>query len=189
MSKKIIPPGTMVYPLPAVLVSCGATPDEYNIITISWTGTICSKPPLCYISVRPNRHSYNIIKKNMGFVINLTTENLLYPTDWCGVNSGKDYRKFDEMKLTPVMASQVLAPMIEESPVSIECKVSQIIPLGSHDMFMAEVLAIHADGGLIKPNGNSLDLKKAKLISYAAKKYFSAGNELGQFGYSLQKKK
>lgn len=176
----------MIYPLPAVLVSCGATPDEFNILTIAWTGTICSKPPLCYISVRPNRHSYAIIKKNMAFVINLTTESLVYPTDWCGIKSGKEHNKFEAMKLTPIMSSLVAAPLIEESPVSIECKVSQIIPLGSHDMFVAEVLAIHADESLIKPNSNSLELDNAKLINYAGGKYFKMGEELGSFGYSLQ---
>lgn len=179
----------MIYPLPAVLVSCGATPDEFNILTIAWTGTICSKPPMCYISVRPNRHSYPIIKKNMAFVINLTTENLVHPTDWCGIKSGKEHRKFEEMRLTPVISSLVAAPLIDESPVSIECKVRQIIPLGSHDMFVAEVLAIHADESLIKPNSNSLELDKAKLIGYAGGKYFKMGEELGSFGYSLHTKK
>ena len=115
-------PGTMIYPLPAVMVSCGSEPSEYNIITVAWVGTICTNPPMCYISVRPERHSYPILKKNMEFVINLTTRELAYATDWCGVNSGKDHAKFEEMKLTPGKASVVSAPTIEECPLCIECR-------------------------------------------------------------------
>ncbi len=138
-------PGTMIYPLPAVLVSCGATPEEYNLFTVAWTGTICTNPPMCYISVRPERHSYPIIRKNMEFVINLTTEQLAYATDWCGVRSGKDYNKFEEMHLTPGKAEIVKAPTVEEAPVCIECRVKEIVSLGSHDMFIAEVVNVQAD--------------------------------------------
>lgn len=130
-------PGTMIYPLPAVLVSCGSTPEEYNILTIAWTGTICTNPPMCYISVRPERHSYDIIKRNMEFVINLTTKDMARATDWCGVRSGKDYNKFEEMHLTPGKSTVVSAPLIEESPLCIECRVKEIMALGSHDMFIA----------------------------------------------------
>jgi len=132
-------PGTMIYPLPAVLVSCGSTEEEYNIITVAWAGTICTNPPMCYISVRPERHSYPILKRNMEFVINLTTRDMAFATDWCGVRSGRDYNKFQEMKLTPGKAKMVSAPIIEESPLCIECRVKEIISLGSHDMFIADV--------------------------------------------------
>ena len=143
MDKKVEwKPGTLIYPLPAVMVSCGSTPEEYNILTISWTGTICTDPPMCYISVRPERHSYEIIKKNMSFVINLTTFDLGFATDWCGVKSGRNFNKFKEMGLTPVLSEKVLAPYIAESPVNIECKVIEIKKLGSHDMFLAEVVGV-----------------------------------------------
>lgn len=138
-------PGTMIYPLPAVLVSCGSSEEEYNILTVAWVGTICSNPPMCYISVRPERHSYPIIKKNMEFVINLTTKDMAYATDWCGVRSGKEFNKFNEMKLTPGKASVVNAPIIEESPLCIECRVKEIMSLGSHDMFIADVVNVKAD--------------------------------------------
>ena len=128
-------PGTMIYPLPAALVTCGSCEEEYNIITIAWVGTICTNPPMCYISVRPERHSYPILKKNMEFVINLTTKDMAFATDWCGVRSGKDYKKFQEMKLTPGKASMVQAPIIEESPLCIECRVKEIVALGSHHQF------------------------------------------------------
>ena len=135
----------MIYPLPAVMVSCGSTPEEHNIITISWTGTICTNPPMCYISVRPERHSYDIIKRNGEFVINLTTVAMAHQTDWCGVKSGKNLNKFGEMKLTAAKASIVSAPIIEESPLNIECRLKEIISLGSHDMFIADVVNVKAD--------------------------------------------
>ena len=138
-------PGTMIYPLPALLVSCGSTPEDYNLFTVAWAGTICTNPAMCYISVRPERHSYALIKQNMEFVLNLTTEDMAYATDWCGVRSGRDYRKFEEMKLTPGKARMVAAPIVEESPLSIECRVKEIVSLGSHDMFIAEVLNVKAD--------------------------------------------
>ena len=138
-------PGTMIYPLPAVLVSCGATPDEYNLFTVAWTGTVCTNPPMCYISVRPERHSYEIIKRTGEFVINLTTKRLARATDWCGVRSGRDYDKFSQMGLTPTPAEIVTAPVVEESPVAIECRVKQIVPLGSHDMFLADVVNVLVD--------------------------------------------
>jgi flavin reductase (DIM6/NTAB) family NADH-FMN oxidoreductase RutF len=182
-------PGTMIYPLPAVMVTCGSTPEEYNIITISWVGTICSNPPMCYISVRPERHSYDIIRKNMEFVINLTTEELVQQTDWCGVRSGKDYNKFTEMKLTPGKAEMVSAPIIEESPLCIECRVKEIVSLGSHDMFIADVLNVQADESFICPETDKFDLEKARLVAYSHGHYYALGENLGKFGWSVQKKK
>jgi flavin reductase (DIM6/NTAB) family NADH-FMN oxidoreductase RutF len=180
-------PGTMIYPLPAVMVSCGSTPEEYNIITVSWVGTICSNPPMCYISVRPERHSYDIIRKNMEFVINLTTEELARQTDWCGVRSGKDYNKFAEMELTPGKAEMVSAPTIEESPLCIECRVKEIISLGSHDMFIADVLNVQADEAFICPETDKFDLEKAQLLAYSHGHYYGLGTEIGKFGWSVQK--
>lgn len=188
MSKILWKPGTMIYPLPAVMVSCGATPDEYNIITISWTGTICTEPAMCYISVRPQRHSYCIIKKNGGYVLNLTTRKLAFATDWCGVKSGSKHKKFDEMKLTPVAASIVKAPMIDESPVNIECVVKEIRELGSHHMFISEVVAVHADEGYIDAKTGLFRLNDASPICYSHGKYYETGKFIGKFGYSVKKK-
>ena len=140
MKKIEFDPQTMLYPLPAVMVSCGSDPSEYNIITIAWTGIICSNPPMCYISVRPNRHSYNIIKSSREYVINLTTPDLLRETDWCGTRTGRKFDKFKETGLTPIPASKVSAPMIQEAPVHIECRVEEIKPLGVHDMFISSIL-------------------------------------------------
>ena len=181
-------PGTMIYPLPAVLVSCGATPEEYNMLTVAWTGTICSDPAMCYISVRPERHSYDIIKRTGEFVINLTTEALARATDWCGVRSGKDYDKWQEMGLTPSPASVVKAPLIEESPVSIECRVKQIIPLGTHDMFIAEVVNVAVDEQYLDDKGK-FDMVRAGLMAYSHGEYFTLGKSLGHFGWSVRKKK
>ena len=189
MSKVSFKPGTMIYPLPAVMVSCGETPEEYNIITIGWVGTICSEPPMCYISVRKSRLSHEIISKTKSFVINLTTKELAKATDWCGVKSGRDFDKFKEMKLTPIKASVVNAPMIMESPLNIECEVVEIKELGSHDMFIAKVVNINADDKLINPKTNSFELEKANLLTYSHGKYYTIGEKLGFFGYSVQKKK
>ncbi len=181
-------PGTMIYPLPAVMVSCGSDPSEYNIITLSWVGTICTNPPMCYISVRPERHSYPILKKSMEFVINLTTEELAYATDWCGVNSGKDHRKFEVMKLTPGKASVVNAPTIEESPLSIECRVKEVIALGSHDMFIAEVVNVQADDKYLDQTTGAFNLEKARLLAYSHGKYSGLSESIGKFGWSVKKK-
>lgn len=189
MSKVSFKPGTMIYPLPAVMVSCGETPEEYNIITIGWVGTICSEPPMCYISVRKSRLSHEIISKTKSFVINLTTKELAKATDWCGVKSGRHFDKFKEMKLTPIKASVVNAPMIMESPLNIECEVVEIKELGSHDMFIAKVVNINADEKLINPKTNSFELEKANLLTYSHGKYYTIGEKLGFFGYSVQKKK
>ena len=182
MTKQDWKPGTMVYPLPAVMVSCGSTPDEYNIITISWTGTICTNPAMCYISVRPERHSYDIIKRNMEFVINITTEDLAYATDWCGVKSGKNVDKFKEMKLTAGKASIVKAPIIEESPLSIECKVKEIVPLGSHHMFIADVVNVKADERYIDPQTGRFELDKSGIIAYSHGFYYALAEKIGRFG-------
>jgi flavin reductase (DIM6/NTAB) family NADH-FMN oxidoreductase RutF len=182
-------PGTMIYPLPALLVSCGSGQDEYNLITVSWTGTVCSDPPMCYISVRKNRHSYEILKKNMEFVLNLTTKELAYATDWCGVRSGEKFNKFEEMHLTPGKARLVAAPLVEESPVNIECRVKEILSLGSHDMFLAEVVNVQADEKYIDQSTGKLDLEKAGLLVYAHGSYYETGAKIGKFGWSVEKKK
>lgn len=182
-------PGTLIYPVPAAMISCGSTPEEYNIITISWLGTICTNPPMCYISVRPERHSYEIIKKNMEFVINITTEELAEATDWCGVKSGKDYNKFDEMKLTAGKASTVQAPIIEESPLNIECRVKEIISLGSHDMFIADVVNVKADDRYIDEATGKFELEKSNPIAYSHGQYYKLGNKIGGFGWTVKKKK
>lgn len=189
MSKVLWKPGTMIYPLPAVMVSCGQNEEEYNIITIAWTGTISSDPPMCFISVRPQRHSYEIIKRTGEFVINLTTLELAMATDWCGVRSGKKYNKFREMNLTPEKAEFVSAPLIKESPVNIECKVTEIKPLGVHHMFMANVLAIHGDEKYMKKETGAFQFDKAQPICYSHGKYYELGKFIGKFGFSVKKKK
>ena len=175
-------PGTLIYPLPAVLVSCGATPDEYNLLTVAWTGTVCTDPPMCYVSVRPERHSYGIIRRTGEFVINLTTRGLARAADWCGVRSGRDYDKFREMGLTPGKALKVAAPIVEESPVSIECRVRQVLELGTHDMFLAEVVAVQVDAT------GRFCLERACPIVYSHGEYFALGEALGHFGWSVRKK-
>jgi flavin reductase (DIM6/NTAB) family NADH-FMN oxidoreductase RutF len=179
----------MIYPLPAVLVSCGATPDEYTLLTIAWVGTLCSDPPTCYISVRPERHSYAILERTREFVINLTTVELARATDWCGVRSGRDHDKFKEMNLTPVKAAMVNAPLVEESPLCIECCVREILALGSHDAFIADVLNVQADDKYLDPITGKFDLSAAFPLVYAHGEYFSLGERIGKFGWSVEKKK
>lgn len=179
----------MLNPTPVVMVSCGETPDEYNIITVAWTGTLCSDPPMCYISVRPERHSYAILKERKQFVINLVNEPLAAVTDWCGVRSGKKYNKFFETNLTPLRGSVVKAPLIYEAPVNLECEVTNIVPLGSHDMFMAKVVAVHADPKYLDKKTGALDLKRANLVAYSHGQYYGLGKILGKFGFSVEKKK
>lgn len=187
MSKVTWKSGTFIYPLPAVMVSCG-TMEESNIITVAWTGIINTDPAMCYISVRPTRHSYEMIKKIGEFVINLTTKDLAYATDWCGVKTGAKVDKFKEMKLTKEKANFVNCPMIKESPVSVECKVKEIRELGSHHMFVAEILGINADEKYINENG-AFDISKCDLIAYSNGNYYSLGKKIGRFGFSVQKKK
>lgn len=181
-------PGTMIYPLPAVMVSCGSTPEEYNIITVAWTGTICTNPPMCYISVRPERHSHDIIKRNMEFVINLTTKDLSRATDWCGVRSGRDYNKFEEMGLTPGKCSVVSAPLIEESPLNIECRVREIMSLGSHDMFIADVVNVKVDAEGIDEATGALNLAATNPLVYVHGGYYDIGEKIGKFGWTVEKK-
>ncbi|MBQ8773075.1 MAG: flavin reductase family protein [Muribaculaceae bacterium] len=182
-------PGTMIYPLPAVLVSCGNTPERYNLLTVAWTGTICTDPAMCYISVRPERHSYDIIKHDMEFTLNLTTSSMARATDWAGVRSGRDFNKWQETGLTPVGGVKVSSPYVKESPLSIECRVKQIIHLGSHDMFIAEVVNVLADETLIDPDTGAFDLSKAGLIAYSHGAYYELGRQIGRFGWSVKKKK
>ena len=190
MSKKIEwKPGNMLYPLPVAMVTCGTKPEEYNIITIAWTGTINTNPPMLSISVRESRHSYKLIKDNAEFIINLTTENLVKAADWCGVRSGRDYNKFKEMNLTPGKASKLDTPLIEESPVNIECKVKQEVKLGSHSMFVAEVVAVTVDERYLDKTTNKFDLRQTNPVSYLHGSYYNMGENLGKFGFSVRKKK
>lgn len=187
MGKVVWKPGTFIYPIPAVMVSCGDM-EKSNIITVAWTGILNTNPAMCYISIRPERYSYNLIKESGEFVINLVNENLTYATDWCGVKSGANVDKFKEMHLTKEKSNFVSAPSIKESPVSIECRVNKIKELGSHHMFMAEVLSINANEEYIDEKG-AFDITKCNLVAYANGKYFSLGKQIGKFGYSVQKKK
>ncbi len=187
MGKITWKPGTFVYPIPAVMVSCG-TMEKSNIITVAWTGIINTNPAMVYISVRPTRYSYNLIKDQGEFVINLTTKNLVKATDWCGVKTGAKVDKFKEMKLHKEKASIVKCPMIQESPVSVECKVKEIKELGSHTMFMAEVVAINVDEKYIDNKG-AFDITKCDLMAYANGNYLAMGKKIGKFGFSVKKKK
>lgn len=187
MAKTIWKPGTFIYPIPAVLVTSG-TMEKSNIMTVAWTGILNTNPAIVYISVRPERHSYKMIKENMEFAINLTNEQLVFATDWCGVRSGANYDKFKEMKLTKEKAQFVKCPLIKESPVSVECRVIEVKEYGSHHTFIAEVLSIDADDAYIDSKG-AFDISKCKLISYANGGYYSTGKKLGKFGYSVEKKK
>lgn len=180
-------PGNMLYPLPAVMVSCGDIKGTSNILTIAWTGTICTNPPMVYISVRPERYSYQLIRDTGEFVINLTTEHLAAATDYCGVRSGRDHDKWTDCKLTPIPANTVACPMIAESPVNIECKVTQLQELGSHHMFIAEVTAVHADSRYMDEN-NTFHLEKSGLLAYSHGTYCNLGNTVGTFGYSVRRK-
>ena len=187
MSKVTWKPGTFLYPIPAVMVSCG-TMEKSNIITVAWTGIINTNPAMVYISVRPTRYSYNLIKDQGEFVINLTTKNLVKATDWCGVKTGAKVDKFKEMKLHKEKANFVKCPMIKESPVSVECKVKEIKELGSHTMFIAEVVAINVDEKYIDNKG-AFDITKCDLMAYANGNYLAMGKKLGKFGFSVKKKK
>ncbi len=186
MSKQIWKPGNMIYPLPAVMVSVTDGKGNDNILTVAWTGTVCTNPPMAYISVRPERYSYKMIKETGEFVINLTTKELVKATDYCGVKSGKDVDKFKMMKLTKEAADYIQAPMIAESPVNIECRVRDIKSYGSHDMFISDVLAVHADDRYMNESGR-FDLSMAEPIIYSHGEYYVTGEKLGTFGYSIKK--
>lgn len=187
MAKKVWKSGTFIYPIPAVLVTSGNM-EKSNIITVAWTGILNTNPAIVYISVRPERYSYKLIKENKEFAINLTTKELAFATDWCGVRSGAQYDKFKEMKLTKEKASFIKAPLIKESPVSIECKVIEEKIYGSHTTFIAEVLSIDADEKYMDEKG-AFNISKCNLIAYANGGYYELGKKLGKFGYSVEKKK
>lgn len=186
MGKQFWKPGNMLYPLPAVMVSCQRENEKPNIITLAWVGTVCSDPAMVSISIRPERYSYDIIRETGEFVINLTTAELAKATDYCGVRSGRNVDKFAEMKLTPSPSQKIHAPGIKESPVNIECRVTQIIKLGSHDMFLAEVVGVDVDEDCLDQNGKS-HLNDTGLIAYSHGEYFSLGEYVGKFGYSVRK--
>lgn len=187
MAKTVWKPGTMLYPLPPVMVTCG-TVEKPNVLTIAWTGIINSEPAMTYISVRPSRFSYDIIKETKEFVINLSTEKMLKAVDFCGVKSGKDTDKLKETGLTVLPAENIKAPIIEQSPLSLECRVTEIKPLGSHDMFLAEIIALHVDEKLLDANGQ-FQLEKSGLIAFCHGAYYALGKKLGTFGFSVEKKK
>ena len=186
MSKQTWKPGNMLYPVPAVMVSCQREGEKPNIITVAWAGTICSDPAMVSISVRKERYSHDIIKDSGEFVVNLTTRKLCYATDYCGVKSGRNTDKFADMHLTPQQSVKIAAPAIKESPVNIECKVKDIIELGSHDMFIAEVVAVNVDEKLLDSKGASR-LQDADLIAYSHGQYYTLGDNIGKFGYSVKK--
>lgn len=188
MAKELWKPGNMLYPLPVVMVSLADKNGKPNIITIAWAGTVCTNPPMVSISVRPERYSHRILEETGEFVINLTTRELTFATDYCGVKSGRDVDKFHEMGLTPVPGKEVKAPMIAESPVNIECRVRDVHRLGSHDMFLADIVAVHADEKYMDEN-HKFHLEQAEPIVYSHGGYFLCGQQLGTFGYSVKKKK
>ena len=188
MEKVDFKPGNMLYPLPAVMISSADTEGHMNIMTASWAGTICSDPAMVSISVRKERYSYHMIRETGEFVINLTTEKLVRAADYCGVRSGRDVDKWHEMHLTPLKADTVGAPLIAESPVNIECRVKNVIELGTHDMFIADVTAVHGDKALMDEK-NVFHLNDAGLIVYSHGTYFTMGKEIGTFGFSVRKKK
>jgi flavin reductase (DIM6/NTAB) family NADH-FMN oxidoreductase RutF len=186
MAKQSWKPGNMLYPVPAVLVSCRDKQGNDNVLTIAWVGTVCSDPAMLSISVRKERHSYPMIKESGEFVVNLTTKALLEATDYCGVKSGRDEDKFGAMHLTKGAAEKVNAPIIMESPVNIECKVKQVLELGSHDMFIAEVVNVQISDELLDKNGR-FNMEAADLVAYSHGEYYELGEKLGTFGFSVKK--
>ena len=188
MSKQTWSGGNMLYPLPAVMVSCANAAGERDIVTVAWAGTVCTNPPMLSISLRPERHSYHIVRESGEFVVNLVTARLQRACDWCGVRSGRDYDKWAECRLTPAPATTLeLAPAIEESPVSIECRVRDVLELGSHHLFLADVTAVQVEESLLDERGK-LDLARAGLTAYSHGEYFELGRRIGTFGYSVRKR-
>ena len=181
-------PGNMLYPLPAVMVSCEKPGEKANIVTVAWTGTVCSDPAMVYISLRPERHSHSIIKSTGEFVINLINKELVHSMDYCGVKSGRDVDKFQQCRLTRTASQTVAAPSIAQSPVCIECKVTKVIPLGSHDMFLAKVTAVTVDGKYMDDKGR-FHLNSCGLVAYSHGEYFCLGAKQGSFGYSVKHRK
>lgn len=189
MGKVSFKPGTLLSPLPVVMASCGDKPENYNIITIAWTGIINSEPPMTYVSVRKSRHSHRLISETGEFVINLCSEELAFATDYCGVKSGRDIDKFKEQKLTPVKGELVSAPLIAEAPVNLECKVTQVIELPTHDMFMAEIVRVHVNDEFVNEK-NKILMEKMNLVCYSHGEYYGMKRRpLGKFGYSVMKPK
>ena len=186
MGKESWKPGNMLYPVPAVMVSCQRPGEKANIVTVAWAGTICSDPAMLSISVRPERYSYDIISETKEFVVNLVTTDLTRACDWCGVRSGRDYDKFKEMKLTEYKSEYMDTPAIDESPVNIYCKVKKIEKLGSHHMFIAEVVGVTVDDKYMDEKGR-FDLRATNLMAYSHGEYFALGKKLGKFGYSVKK--
>lgn len=187
MSKISWKPGTMIYPLPAVLVTCGASPEEWNMITVAWTGTVCTDPAMCYISVRKERFSFPLLEKYMEFTINLTTADMARATDWAGVRSGRDYDKWKETGLTPLPGEMVASPTIAESPLSIECRIKSITDLGSHCMMLADVLNVRADEAFLDNETGKFRLDKANPLVYCHGNYYGLGELIGHFGFSVKK--
>ena len=188
MAKQTWQGGNMLYPLPAVMVSCANAAGEKDIVTVAWAGTVCTNPPMLSISLRPERHSYHIVRESGEFVVNLVTARLQRACDWCGVRSGRDYDKWAECRLTPAPATTLeLAPAIEESPVSIECRVRDVLELGSHHLFLADVTAVQVEDALLDDRGR-LDLARAGLTAYSHGEYFELGRRIGSFGYSVRKR-
>lgn len=187
MGKTSWRPGTQIYPLPAVIVTCGNKPENWNMLTVAWTGTICSDPPMCYISVRPERFSYPLLVNNMEYTINLTTTDMAKATDWVGVRSGKDLNKWKETGLTPIEGELVDSPTILQSPLSIECRVKEIIKLGTHDMFISDVLNVRIDSQLLNEKTGRFELEKAGMLAYMHGHYYSLGQMIGKFGFSVKK--
>ena len=188
MEKITWKPGTMVYPAPAAIVTVGADRAEWNMLTVAWTGTICTDPAMLYISVRPSRHSYPLLMSRMEFTLNLTTSEMARATDWVGVRSGADYDKWKETGLTPLPGEMVASPTIAESPLSIECRVKEVVRLGTHDMFIADVLCLRADPRWIDPATGAFSLKDAGLMAYVHGGYYALGDFIGKFGFSVKKK-
>lgn len=186
MGKQYWKPGNMIYPVPVVMVSCQRKEERPNIITVAWSGTINTDEPMLYISVRKSRYSYDIIKESGEFVVNLVNKELAFATDYCGVRSGRDIDKYEEMKLTPLPSQHIHAPGIAQSPVNIECKVTNIIPLGSHDMFLAKVVGVTIDDKYMDEKGK-FHLNQSGLVAYSHGEYFELGKKIGKFGYSVQK--
>jgi flavin reductase (DIM6/NTAB) family NADH-FMN oxidoreductase RutF len=189
-TKKLLwKPGTMLYPVPAVLVSCGEFGGEQNIITVAWTGVVCSDPAMCSIAIRPQRHSFAVIRRSGEFVVNLTTAAMAPVVDWCGVKSGRDFDKFRQMRLTAAPAAHVRAPLIAESPVNLECRVRETRELGSHHLFIAEILAVHADPAYFDAKTGYFNLAAARPLCYCHGHYYEMGRHIGKFGFSVERKK
>ena len=187
-SQKVIwSPSTQLAPVPAVLVGCGSAEADWNLITIAWTGIVCSKPPMLSVSVRPERHSHELIRRSGEFTVNIPTAAMADDVDWCGVVSGRDHRKFAERNLTPIAGSKVSAPLVAECPLGLECRVKEVLQLGSHDLFLAEILAVQVTESWINESGR-LELERAGLLSYVHGHYFGLGECIGHFGFSVRKK-